>query len=189
MELFQLARGDPLNILRQFARELAAENLFGFLALKRFDRSESITLFVNNAKRYGRDVDFAMQIATKDIPDLRKASGLKVISYPSARGWWLGMTWRKEPFNNSHFRRAIPYDTLLQVVTRGLAQRLRSCVAMNMSGDMEEFWLYETNLERARDELARAQVPDGFAVTVPVSAGDAFDEESRLLESSRSGKS
>jgi hypothetical protein len=53
MELFQLACGYPLDILRQFARELSAENLFGFLALKRFDHAESITLFVNNAKRYG----------------------------------------------------------------------------------------------------------------------------------------
>jgi hypothetical protein len=42
-----------LDILWQFARELAAENLFGFLALKRFDHAESITRFVNNAKRYG----------------------------------------------------------------------------------------------------------------------------------------
>jgi peptide/nickel transport system substrate-binding protein len=131
------------------------------------------------------DTDFAMQIATKDIPDLRKASGVKVTSYPSARGWWLGMTWRKEPFNDPHFRRAIawaiPYDTLLQVVTRGLAQRLRSCVSMNISGYMEEFWPYETNLEKAREELAQAQVRDGFSVTVPVSAGDAFDEESIVL--------
>jgi ABC-type transport system substrate-binding protein len=38
---------------------------------------------------------FAVQLATKDIPDLCKVSGVKVISYPSARGWWLGMTWRK----------------------------------------------------------------------------------------------
>jgi len=52
MELFQLACGDPLYILRQFARELSAENLFGFLALERFDHAESITLFVHNAKRY-----------------------------------------------------------------------------------------------------------------------------------------
>jgi peptide/nickel transport system substrate-binding protein len=63
------------------------------------------------------DVDFAMQIATKDLPDLRKAAGVKVTSYPSARGWWLGMTWNKAPFNNLHFRRAIawgmPYETLL----------------------------------------------------------------------------
>jgi peptide/nickel transport system substrate-binding protein len=84
------------------------------------------------------DVDFAMQIAIKDIPDLAKISGVKVTSYPSARGWWLGMTRRKEPFNNPHFRRAIawaiPYDTLLQVVTRGLAQRLRSCFSRNISG-------------------------------------------------------
>jgi ABC-type transport system substrate-binding protein len=92
---------------------------------------------------------------------------------------------KKEPFNNLHFRRAIawaiPYDTLLQVVTRGLAQRLRSCVSLNISGYMEEFWPYETNLEKAREELAQAQVRDRFSVTVPVSAGDAFDEESIVL--------
>src|SRR6266571_3245141 len=40
------------------------------------------------------DVDFAVYIAPKDIADLRKVSGVKVASYPSARGWWLGMTWR-----------------------------------------------------------------------------------------------
>src|SRR6267142_28947 len=131
------------------------------------------------------DVDFAMQISTKDIPDLRRVSGVKVTSYPSARGWWLGMTWNKAPFNNIHFRRAmawaIPYETLLQVVAHGMAQRLRSCVSKNISGYMEEFWPYETNLEKAREELAQVQIPDGFAVTVPVSAGDAFDEESMVL--------
>ena len=87
------------------------------------------------------DVDFAVQLATKDIPDLRKVSGVKVLSYPSARGWWLGMTWHKAPFNNIHFRRAMawamPYETLLQVVTQGLAERSRSCVPNNISGYVE----------------------------------------------------
>jgi peptide/nickel transport system substrate-binding protein len=90
------------------------------------------------------DVDFAVQIATKDIPDLRKVSGVKVLSYPSARGWWLGMTWNKAPFNNIHFRRAMawamPYETLLQVVTQGLAKRSRSCVPNNISGYVGDFW-------------------------------------------------
>jgi peptide/nickel transport system substrate-binding protein len=115
------------------------------------------------------DVDFAMQIATKDISDLRKVSGVKVTSYPSARGWWLGMTWRKAPFNNIHFRRAIawalPYETLLQVVTQGLAERLRSCVPNNISGYVDDFWPYETNLAKAREELVHVQMPDGFSVT------------------------
>src|SRR5215475_11186564 len=131
------------------------------------------------------DVDFAMQIATKDILDLRKVSGVKVTSYPSARGWWLGMTWRKEPFSNIHFRRAVawalPYETLLQVVTQGLAERLRSCVPNNISGYVGDFWPYETSLEKARQELAQAQVPEGFTVTVPVYAGDLFDEEATVL--------
>jgi peptide/nickel transport system substrate-binding protein len=131
------------------------------------------------------DVDFALQIATKDIPDLRKAPGVKVSSYPSARGWWLGMTWRKAPFNNIHFRRAMawamPYETLLQVVTQGLAERARSCVPNNISGYAGDFWPYETSLEKARAELAQVQVPDGFTVTVPVYAGDLFDEEATVL--------
>src|SRR6266571_4743087 len=131
------------------------------------------------------DVDFAVQIATKDIPDLRQVSGVKVLSYPSARGWWLGMTWNKAPFNNLHFRRAMawamPYETLLQVVTQGLAERLRSCVPNNISGYVGDYWPYETDLAQARQELAQAHVPEGFAVTVPVYAGDLFDEEATVL--------
>jgi peptide/nickel transport system substrate-binding protein len=131
------------------------------------------------------DVDFAVQLATKDIPDLRKVAGLKVTSYPSARGWWLGMTWNKQPFNNLHFRRAMawamPYETLLQVVTHGLAERSRSCVPNNISGYVKDFWPYETNLEKAREELAQAKVPDGFSVTMPVYAGDLFNEEATVL--------
>jgi peptide/nickel transport system substrate-binding protein len=95
------------------------------------------------------------------------------------------MTWNREPFNNIHFRRAIawaiPYETLLQVVTHGLGERLRSYVPNNISGYMGDFWPYETDLAKAREELAQAQVPDGFSVTVPVFAGDLFDEEATVL--------
>jgi ABC-type transport system substrate-binding protein len=34
---------------------------------------------------------------------------------------------------------------------------------------------------KAREELAQVQVPDGFSVTVPVYAGDLFDEEATVL--------
>jgi peptide/nickel transport system substrate-binding protein len=37
------------------------------------------------------------------------------------------------------------------------------------------------DLEKAREELAQAQVPEGFTVTVPVYAGDLFDEEATVL--------
>jgi len=131
------------------------------------------------------DVDFAVQVAAKDVPDLRKASGVKVTSYPSTHGWWLGMTWSKPPFNNMHFRRAIawaiPYDTLLQVVAQGLAERLRSCMPSNISGYVGDFWSYEINLEKAQEELAQVQLPAGFTVTMPVYAGDLIDEEATVL--------
>jgi hypothetical protein len=96
------------------------------------------------------DVDFAVQLATKDIPDLRQVCGVKVTSYPSARGWWLGMTWNKAPFNDRHFRRAMawamPYDKLLQVATHGLAERSRRCVPNNISGYGGDYWPYETGI-------------------------------------------
>jgi len=44
-----------------------------------------------------------------------------------------------------------------------------------------DFWPYETNLTKAREELVQAQIPDGFSVTVPVYAGDLFDEEATVL--------
>ena len=131
------------------------------------------------------DVDFATQIATKDIPDLQKVDGVKAISYPSTRGWWLGMTWRKAPFNDMHVRRAIawamPYETILQVVTHGLAERLRSCVPNNVSGYAEGLWPYETDMEKARAELAQSVAPNGFSVIMPVYAGDALDEETSVM--------
>lgn len=131
------------------------------------------------------DVDFATEIATKDLPDLQKVSGVKVLSYPSTRGWWLGMTWRKEPFNDIHVRRAIawavPYETIMQVVTHGLADRLRSCVPNNTSGYVGDLWPYETDLEKAREELAQSKAPNGFSVNVPVYAGNPFDEESAVI--------
>jgi peptide/nickel transport system substrate-binding protein len=36
-------------------------------------------------------------------------------------------------------------------------------------------------MDKARQELAQAQVPDDFSVTMPVYAGDLFDEESTVL--------
>jgi peptide/nickel transport system substrate-binding protein len=54
-------------------------------------------------------------------------------------------------------------------------------VPNNVNGYVGEFWPYETNLQKARQELAQARLPPGFSVTVPVYAGDPFDEEANVL--------
>ena len=131
------------------------------------------------------DVDLALEVATKDIPDLTRKAGLKILSYPSTRTWWLGMTWRKEPFNDPHVRRAVawavPYDTIMQVVTHGQAVRHYSPIPANSSGYTGEYWPYETNVEKARAELAQSKFAGGFEVNVPVFTGNLFDEETTLL--------
>ena len=131
------------------------------------------------------DVDIATEIAAKDIPDLMKTPGVKVLSYPSTRAWFLGMSYRKEPFSDPQVRRAIawavPYEALMRVVTHGLAERHRSPIPANCSGYTGDYWPYETNLEKAREALAQSKFAGGFEVNVPVYAGDVFDEEINVL--------
>jgi peptide/nickel transport system substrate-binding protein len=122
---------------------------------------------------------------SSDMPNLQKIPGVKAFIYPSMRGWWLGMTWRKEPFNDMHVRRtiawAMPYETLLQVVTQGLAERLRSCVPNNVNGYVGDLWPYETDRKKAQEELAQSKAPNGFSVTMPVYAGEPLDEEASVI--------
>jgi peptide/nickel transport system substrate-binding protein len=58
---------------------------------------------------------------------------------------------------------------------------MQSRAPNNISGYAGDLWPYETNLEKAREELAQVKLPDGFSVTIPVSAGDLFDDESTVL--------
>ena len=131
------------------------------------------------------DVHFATLLATKDIPQLKGRPNLTVASYPNPNAYWLGMTWRKEPFTDPAVRRAIawavPYDAIMKVVLHELGERLRSPLPKHVDGYTEEFWTYETNLDRARQELAQSKSPKGFEVAVPVSAGDVYEEESTVL--------
>jgi len=76
------------------------------------------------------DIDFAVQIATRIIPGFAQgpflASTSDIYVYP-APWWWVGNDLEQAPFTISTFaapwRWAMPYETLLQVVTQGLAER------------------------------------------------------------------
>ncbi|MBI3078615.1 MAG: ABC transporter substrate-binding protein [Deltaproteobacteria bacterium] len=131
------------------------------------------------------EVDFATRIATKDIVQLKGRPGLKVLHYSSTDTYWLGMTWSRPPFTDPHVRRAIawavPYKDIIRVAVHGLADRARSTLPNNVEGYTEEFWPHETDLEKARQELARSRYPRGFEVAVPVTAGLPIEEEGSVL--------
>jgi peptide/nickel transport system substrate-binding protein len=54
-------------------------------------------------------------------------------------------------------------------------------VPNNVSGYVDDLWPYETDMAKARAELAQSVAPSGFSVTMPVYAGDALDEETNVL--------
>jgi peptide/nickel transport system substrate-binding protein len=89
------------------------------------------------------------------------------------------------PFDDPRVRRAVayavPYETILDEVYKGYAGRNRSPFsAPGTPTYTEEYWVYETDLDKARDLLAEAGYADGFETTLAVKAGIEEDEEAAV---------
>jgi peptide/nickel transport system substrate-binding protein len=128
------------------------------------------------------DVDMIMDVPPRDIERLKANPDIKMISAPSRKMVYLGLTYDIAPFDNIQVRQAvayaIPYETILQEVYKGAARALRSpVVAQGTPTYTEDFWSYETDLDKARELLAEAGYADGFETTLVVKAGLEEDEE------------
>ncbi|MCS7111448.1 MAG: ABC transporter substrate-binding protein [Ignisphaera sp.] len=113
------------------------------------------------------EVDIALGIQPQDVEPLSKNPGIKMVSIDGLVIEWLGMNHRREPFNNTLFRRAvnyaINYDYILNVILRGTATRLYGPLPPAVFGyDPEvEKYGYKYNPDLARQLLAQAGYPDG----------------------------
>jgi len=113
------------------------------------------------------EVDIALGIQPQDIEPLSKNPNIKMVSIEGVVIEWLGMNLRKEPFNNTLFRKAvnyaIDYNYILNVVLRGTAKRLYGPLPPAVFGyDPEvERYGYNYNPELAKKLLAEAGYPEG----------------------------
>lgn len=121
-------------------------------------------------------IDMALDIPSDDLVEFEKDPNVKVISVTRSRfQLWLGMNCQMPPFDNQKVRQAInyaiPYDTILEEVYRGYAEPFRSPIPAGMPTHTDEFWHYETDLEKAKELLAEAGYPDGFKSTLTIIQG------------------
>lgn len=105
-------------------------------------------------------------ISVEDIRLLERASNVVVPAEPAIGTYVVKMNNKVGPTSDIHVRRAISYafdyDGMLQIM-EGRAVRLKGPLAPTLLGTREDLNYYETNLEKAREELAKSeQYKDGF---------------------------
>lgn len=90
-----------------------------------------------------------------------------------------------EPFNDPRVRQAVQFainqEEIIEAATLGLATPARGAFPSLLPGFNDDAWVYEQNLERARELLAEAGFPNGFDTTISYNSGNAQREISAIV--------
>ncbi|MEZ4832212.1 MAG: ABC transporter substrate-binding protein [Caldilineaceae bacterium] len=110
------------------------------------------------------DIDIAFGLGRKDVLALDGEPGIKVLSIPTTDAVMLVMNHSTPPFDNADFRKAlayaIPYEDILSGVYGGNATAMRSVMPNGMPGYTDEYFVYDTDLDKARELLAASGIAD-----------------------------
>lgn len=127
------------------------------------------------------DIDLALGLPYKNVDDLQADPNVKVYPIEYTRLFYLGMNNNLPPFDNKVLRQAIsyavPYDTLIEEVFYGYAQKATSPIPVGMPTHTDEFWPYDTDLDMAADKLEEAGYADGLDITLSVRMSIPWDVE------------
>ncbi|MEC0141102.1 ABC transporter substrate-binding protein [Paenibacillus macerans] len=131
------------------------------------------------------DIDMAIEIPPKDVASLEANSALAVKSNASNRILYLALNNKVKPFDNVKVRQAmayaVPYDQLINDVMHGQAKIMKSSVASNTPGFTDKGYVYEHNLEKAKQLLAEAGYLDGFTFDLTLGSGFQDWEDDAVL--------
>lgn len=130
------------------------------------------------------DVDIVYGLTSRDALTLDGSDGIKVISVPTIDSLYLIPNHSIAPFDNVHFRRALayamPFADVVNKVYQGNAQPMRSLLPTGMPGSTDRYWVYDTNLDKAREELALSGYA-GARIELTIEAGVPEHEQVALL--------
>lgn len=130
------------------------------------------------------DVDIAFGLSRRDVLALEGEPGIKVLSIPSTDAVMLFMHHGMPPFDNPDFRKAvayaIPYNDIVNSIYRGNATPMKSIMPNGMPGYTDAYWVYDTDLDKARAALAASGVGN-TTVELSVEAGISEHEQIALL--------
>lgn len=136
------------------------------------------------------DIDVAIGLGRQDIDDLASTDGVTVISSPSNLQVKVDMLTTAAPFDDVNVRKAfamaVPYEQIINNVYNGTARRANSPVALDMPGNSDIGYPYDTDVEGAKAALAEAGQTTISAELV-YAAGDVEMEQIAVLMASTMG--
>ncbi|MEA2584144.1 MAG: peptide/nickel transport system substrate-binding protein [Thermomicrobiales bacterium] len=133
------------------------------------------------------DLQLTYNIPFRDQLRLAENDDLKIVRQPGLKITFVGLNNGIEPFNNPLVRQAlsyaVPYDAIIEQVTSGLALPMKSIIPPLMADHDPSFFDKSTDLEKAKQLLAEAGLPDGFTFTLDIQSGSQeFDDIAVILQ-------
>jgi peptide/nickel transport system substrate-binding protein len=130
-------------------------------------------------------VDYAMRLREREYQEVVKDPNLQVVRHPANFIPYFGPVQTNPVMANVKVRQAlayaIPYEEIHQKVYSGQGHLIKSITPRIYPNYTDKFWVYKTDLEKAKTLLAEAGYPNGFEMTISYDKAIAEMEESCIL--------
>lgn len=122
------------------------------------------------------EIDVAFGLSADQVDALSDEDSVQIMRIPSRTHVDVILNNSKPPFNNKKIRQAlaylVPYEAIINNVYNGRAIPAKSEIPVLGLNYNPEFWKYETNIDKAKELLAEAGVPDGFEFNLNIKQGE-----------------
>ena len=130
-------------------------------------------------------VDYAMRLRQREYNEVSEDSNLALAYHAGNFIPYFGMVQTNEIMAKPEVRRAlawaVPYEEIHQKVYFGQGHVVKSITPKIFPNYTDEFWLYQTDLDKAKQLLAEAGYPDGFDMTISYDKAISEMEEACTL--------
>ena len=120
------------------------------------------------------EIDVALNLPRRETNALRNDPNIKILSAPSTNILFIGMNFDIKPFGNKDLRYALsyafPYDDIIPSLYQGEAQPLNGPIPTTVPGALSSR-PYTTDLEKAKQYLAKAGLNNGLELTLTYEVG------------------
>jgi peptide/nickel transport system substrate-binding protein len=133
----------------------------------------------------GGAVDIAQYLQPLEVISLRNAPNVAVETVPASFMIWSELNAKMAPFDNVDVRRAMnyafPQQDVLKAVSQGLASPLNGCMPNIYPGFTGDHYVYNYDLEKAKELLKKAGLEAGFKTSLSYNAGDPVQEPIAII--------
>ena len=120
------------------------------------------------------EIEVALNLPRRETNSLRNDPNIKILSAPSTNILFIGMNFDIKPFGNKNLRYALsyafPYDDIIPSLYQGEAQPLNGPIPTTVPGALSSR-PYTTDLEKAKQYLAKAGLNSGLELTLTYEVG------------------